>query len=174
MKKKIILTLVLCALTALSLAACAGTNTENGEAADSGEILGADPSTWGPAEHESLEEAENAAGIELELPQEISGAKPTLYLTWYESEYIEAVYTDGEGEEAARVRKAAGDEDISGDYNDYEETNTAELDGITVTFKGDSEKIMLAVWQNGGYTYAVSVSAGTARSDMEALVRAVK
>ena len=71
------------------------------------------------------------------IPDTIGEYSPTAFLTWYERAYIDAVYTDGEGNIAAHVRKAAGDEDISGDYNDYSETSAQEIGGHSVTVKGE-------------------------------------
>lgn len=184
MEKKIIVMFIVCTIAALLLAACAPSaaapsalpseepagSTENAEDA----FTGTDPSTWGPTEHTSLEEAETDAGIELTLPDEIAGLKPTVFLTWYERAYIDAVYTDSDGESMARVRKAAGDTDVSGDYNEYAEISEESIDGMNVTFKGENGKIMLAIWTDSGYTYAVAADAGISADDMSALVRLVK
>ena len=106
--KRNITALVLCLAAALALVGCG--SAETAKPAEE-EIVGADPSTWGPEEHETLEAAEAAADIEMTVPDDILGSKPTVFLTWYERAYIDAVYTDADGNNTARVRKAAGSDD---------------------------------------------------------------
>ena len=89
-----IIALVLCLAAALALVGCG--SAETAKPAEE-EIVGADPSTWGPEEHETLEAAEAAADIEMTVPDDILGSKPTVFLTWYERAYIDAVYTDADG-----------------------------------------------------------------------------
>ena len=84
------------------------------------------------------------------------------------------MYTDGDGNIAAHVRKAAGDEDISGDYNDYSETSAQEIGGHSVTVKGEGGKIMTAVWADGGYSFSVSVDSGLTADELAGLIAEVK
>mgnify|MGYP006987436205 CR=1 FL=1 len=132
------------------------------------------PQHGGPEEHTALADAEAAAGIEMGIPDAIGEYSPTAFLTWYERAYIDAVYTDGEGNIAAHVRKATGDEDISGDYNDYSETSAQEIGGHSVTVKGEGGKIMTAVWTDGGYSFSVSVDSGLTADELAALIAEVK
>ena len=81
---------------------------------------------------------------------------------------LEVIYADGETE-IARVRKAPGTEDISGDYNAYDAQDVAVGD-VTVTMKSADGLVKLAIWQDGGYTYAVSVEAGLSADAMAELV----
>lgn len=169
MKRKVI-ALILCLISVLALAACGSSAAQE----DKEELVGADPSTWGPEEHTALADAEAAAGIEMGIPDAIGEYSPTAFLTWYERAYIDAVYTDGDGNIAAHVRKAAGDEDISGDYNDYSETSAQEIGGHSVTVKGEGGKIMTAVWADGGYSFSVSVDSGLTADELAALIAEVK
>lgn len=166
-----IIALVLCLAAALALVGCG--SAETAKPAEE-EIVGADPSTWGPEEHETLEAAEAAADIEMTVPDDILGSKPTVFLTWYERAYIDAVYTDADGNNTARVRKAAGSDDISGDYNDYTEVNTETIGGNTVTVKGEDGRIMVATWTDGEYSYCISADAGLTVDELAALIAEVK
>lgn len=73
-------------------------------------------------------------------------------------------------EESITFRKAGGDGDISGDYNDYAQVET--VDGVTL--KGENGKFALAVWNRDGYTYAVSVYEPVSQADMLALTAEVR
>ena len=49
---------------------------------------------------------------------------------------------------------------IRDSYNTYPWTEEGELDGVTVTVKGQQEDaVLLAVWTDGQYSYARSCSA---------------
>lgn len=141
--------------------------------AESESVIGM-PNPW--SDHAKLADAETAAGFEIELPEEISGTTANVFRTLDgEDATLEVIYNDGKGEEQARIRKAPGSEDISGDYNDYSESKEVEIDGKTVTLKGNDGKIMLAVWQDGDYSYSVTTTVdGISEDDMTAVVKAVK
>lgn len=157
--------IALCAAMALSFAACGSADEE---------VVGADPSTWGPVEHDSLAAAEEETGLDMSIPQEILGAKPGTYLTWYEQKYIDTVYTDEAGNIVARVRKADGSGDISGDYNEYTEVSEEQIENYTVTMKGEDGKIMLASWTADGASYALCVDAGADAETIRTLIQNIK
>ena len=95
----------------------------------------------------TLEEAQEIAGFELNVP----GAEDPYTVLNYravEGSMLEIIYWDEKGAEGYRIRKAAGSEDISGDYNEYALEKTVTLaDGTTVTLRGDEEdQWSLAVW----------------------------
>ena len=170
--KKSIIAIILCIAAMLPLAACgSAAAAETTEA----EMVGTDPATWGPTEHETLASAEAAAGIELSIPDEILGSKPTVFLTWYERAYIDAVYTDADGNNTARVRKAAGiEDDLSGNYMNYSETAEEQIDGNSVTTKGEDGRIMVAAWTDGGNSFCITADAGLTVDELIALIAEVK
>ena len=124
----------------------------------------------------SKEEAAQLAGFDLAAPDAISGSGEKRYrvMTGEDVETIfEIDYAAGE-DRAAYVRKAPGAEDISGDYNVYAEAQTVEAGAVSVTLKGNDGLAYLAVWTDGGYSYALNVTAGLSRSDMAALVSEIR
>lgn len=76
---------------------------------------------------------------------------------------------EGAGREVV-VRKAPGEDDVSGDYNDYAQVETTDVGGASVTLKGDGDAWALATWTDGGYAYAVSCDPGLSRDELLALV----
>jgi len=68
------------------------------------------------------------------------------------------------------LRKAAGSEDISGDYNVYGETKSVGVGDRDVTMKGNGGTVSLALWTEEGYTYAVTSDAGMSPEAMENIV----
>lgn len=123
-------------------------------------------------EYETLEAAARAAGVALTVPEAVNGSDRRVFRA-IENDLLEVIYRKGE-EETARVRKAPGAEDVSGDYNVYAQVDTAAVNGTTVTLKGGSGKVNLATWTAEGYTYAISVEGGISSADMTRLVSGVR
>lgn len=151
-------------LTILPLAAC-GNKTDDSTEPD---IIGM-PNPF--TDFDTLAEAEKQTGFYITLPDAIGSSDKRIYRAMND-EMLEVVYVNGE-DETGRVRKARGSEDISGDYNEYAETETVSVGGIDVLLKGDAELVKLAVWTNDGYAYSVSSEAGMTADEMMALVSAV-
>ena len=175
MKKLLIFTVTAAML--LSLAACAQSakpaEPEKPAHAETTETTDAEnvqiPNPW--TDYDAQTDAAQAAGFDLTVPDEISGCTEKSYrvLNAEGDVMFEIIYASGE-DEAARIRKAPGADDISGDYNEYAETETVDVDGMRVTMKGEGGLVLLAVWTNGDYSYALSVENAINRSDMAALI----
>ena len=118
----------------------------------------------------SLAEASEVAGFEMRAPKSV-GDYDRVFISAIDRELIDVLYESGDA--TVRVRKGAGTEDISGDYNSYAETAVSEVDGMEVTMKGDAEKVNLAVWTSGAHTFSVSASAGMSRGEMADLIREI-
>ncbi len=152
--------------------------------ADTEEICGADPSTWSPfTDCKSLEEAEEVAGFDISIPDKIEGYDAISYAAMQQDKLIQVDYSKDDNRYIC-IRKAVGDEDISGDYNVYKEETRAELDGRQVTFKGNDGKVSLATWTDGDYAYSLMYAdltddtagskAGISLEQMKELVSKVK
>ena len=116
--------LLLCLLMALSLSACgkqavpaASTDTDAENDTPTANAAVANP--W--VDFDSPDEAIAAAGFNIAVPEEIEGFDKPIYRVM-NNELLEVLYPCADGD--LRIRKAAGEEDISGDYNTYEETQT--------------------------------------------------
>lgn len=76
----------------------------------------------------------------------------------YCGEMAQVEYTCGE--QKVLFRMAAGEQDVSGDYTDYPNTEALTLDDGTATLKGENNVFTLAIWSRGGYSYALSLTNG--------------
>ena len=83
--------------------------------------------------------------------------KQTEYLSYW-GNLAEINYQGAD--ETACYRKSKGEEDNSGDYNEYAEVRTLEADGFSVTVKGENGTYRLAIWQKDGYSYSLSLEKG--------------
>lgn len=73
-------------------------------------------------------------------------------------------------ENTITFRKSKENGDNSGDCNEYETTETLNINGISITVKGNSQTFSLAIWQNGEYSYSISMTAGITREQMISLL----
>lgn len=169
---KNLLTLALSAAIALSPAVCGGSG-DGGQTAPGG-IAGESVQIPDPfADYDSLADAAAAAGFELTAPEEIDGSpRRTVQVMTTDPKMIQIFY--GDGDSRLCVRKAVGSGDISGDYSVYPQVGTADVDGLSVTEKGRDDRVMVAVWSDGGYTYAVVSDAGMSAGDAAALIQSIK
>ena len=103
----------------------------------------------------SLSEAENLSGFTITLP-----ALPEEYcdvhyrvLTASDDKMLEIIFMDAMGDEI-RVRKQAGSNDISGDWNSYDDV----ISEYGITMKGNDGKFSVAIWNMDGFSYSLSIS----------------
>ena len=142
--------------------------------ASSGEEAGESAGMANPwVEYSNMEEACNAAGFAFNVPETI-GSYVGLSFSVMNNELIQVVY--GEPDKGVTIRKAAGSEDISGDYNTYAEEKEVDVNGTTVKMSGNDGLISLAVWEKAGYSYSVTVTdeenPGLSQEMMEEIVQA--
>lgn len=134
----------------------------------------ADSSTEIPSpfqDYETLAAAAQAAGFSLSVPETVSGFQRG-GIQVLNNEMIQVFF--GSGEDEILIRKAAGSEDISGDYNVYAETGTLTAGQLEITVKGNDGLVHVATWTDGGYSYAVDASAGLSEDALSALIAAVR
>lgn len=105
---------------------------------------------------DSLEALARETGIPL---KELAGLPFAVRQREYVSYWGELAEIQYSGEtESLRYRKSRGTEDNSGDYTVYAREETLELQGLTVTLKGEESAFSLAVWTDGDFSYSVSVT----------------
>lgn len=101
----------------------------------------------------SLDEAEKAAGFALKIPATPDNVKPIVQVM--DGKMIQVILADAQDDPQIFIRKQAGNEDISGDYNEYREITEHTVGDYTVTVKGNDGKASTAIWTANGYSYAV-------------------
>lgn len=192
--KKLTLCLLALVLVLLSMAGCGAKNgdtpaptTNDGNAsytADGTVIPGSDPKTWGPADDgetvqipnpwvdcASLEEAGKLAGFSFTAPDALEGY-PEKYIGVIEKEIAEVIFNDENGAEIC-LRKGVGTDDISGDYNVYETTETRTIDGKNVTCKGNDGLVSNATWNDGTYAYSIMSTVGMTAEQLSTFVQSL-
>ena len=77
------------------------------------------------------------------------------------------------GGSTACFRQSLGEEDNSGDWSEYPAKESFTVNGCAVTLKGERDSYTLAIWQDGTYSYSLSLSAGQPASVWESIVEGV-
>ena len=117
----------------------------------------------------SIEEASGITGFDMSVPDNISGNEISSILV-YSGTMIEVNY----GDNACYIRKEAGDEDISGDYNVYGFTKTTNIGDVVVTIKGDGELAKLATWTCEGFSYALYIDKGVTLEEIGEIIESIR
>ena len=123
---------------------------------------------------ETMADAEKLAGFDITVPEQIEGYEQEL-IQAVDGELIQVFYVNPEKEEdEILIRKGVGNDDISGNYENFAETTTAAAGDLEVTLKGNDGKVTVAVWTTGSYTFSIQVDAGASQDEMLNLVEAVQ
>ena len=116
----------------------------------------------------TIEVAGKLAGFDMKLPENPEGYE-SAEISAIAGTMIEVILKDA-GESEVHLRKGAGTEDISGDDNEYESTDSVEIGGAEVTEKSDAAGVHAAIWNDGTYAYSITSDAGLTAEQIEALV----
>lgn len=105
-------------------------------------------------EYSSLSELSEAIGFSVKEVQNVPFEVEKVQYNAYWKELGEIQYT-GENN-TLTIRVSAFNEDISGDYSVYSNTQNITISGHSVTIKGDDNKYSLAVWESDGISYSMN------------------
>ena len=155
---------VLCGAALLTLAACAA---KSGSGSQSGYAYVPNPFV----DYETLKDAVKAAGFDFTVPDKVAGYSEKL-VQLMSGKMLQVSFRNGDSR--LTVRKQAGDEDISGDYNEYSETEVVTVGDFEVTLRGNDGKVSNATWTAGGYSFAIVSDTPLERSDMLDLIGQIK
>ena len=72
------------------------------------------------------------------------------------------------------IRKEAGSDDISGDYNEYVFTKATNIGDVVVTIKGDGELAKLATWTSEGFSYALYIDNGVTLEEIGEIIESIR
>lgn len=112
---------------------------------------------------DTVEEAEDLCGMKISVPDSISGYGEKS-ISVMDKQMIQVMFTNDNDD--MTFRKAFGSDDISGDYNEYSEKLTENVDGTDIEIRGNDGKYCGTVWQKDGYAYSVFSRNGISKEDM--------
>lgn len=124
----------------------------------------------------SMAQAESLAGFSFAIGDSAlpEGYGPeAAYIQVITGAMIEVDY-DGERGGSLCLRKAVGTDDVSGDYNSYDLTQTSRVAGQDVTLRGAENAWYVATWARDGYSFAVVSTSALTPSQVEVLVAGMR
>lgn len=130
---------------------------------------------WNVTECSSIEELSDKVGFKVSeidtatIPFKIN----TVSYLAYPDKLAEIKYS-GNADEQVSYRESTGSEDISGDYNSYQQIDTIKVLNIEIVLKGENGIYKTAVWQNEGHSYSLGISAGADKRTWEKILMSVK
>ena len=89
------------------------------------------------------------------------------------SNMVEIQYSNGSDNILYRLEKGEVAEDISGDYNIYENIKKLTVDNTEVTIKGNEDVYKVAVWYKNGVNYSLSSEQGLKIEDIQSLINEI-
>ena len=119
-------------------------------------------------EYSSMEEAEQAAGFDFELPDSLGGYEFDTARVM-NKEMIQADFADGDS--TLTLRKGITQGDISGDYNTYKNRYRGTIGDVTVHIRANWEEFSTAIWEKDGYKYSCSFSTAVPKKTMVAILK---
>ncbi len=130
----------------------------NGAVPSEGGTAGVIDAALAPAEYENAADLSAASGIEIDdLDNLPFKPEETSYL-YYEEGIAEIVYSGGGDSLSYRVSN--GNEDNSGDRDEYGKVYEEEIGSVVFTLKGEGDRIFCALFQRDGRSYSVTSTAG--------------
>lgn len=123
-------------------------------------------------ECETIEEAGQIAGFSAEVPTRVPDWVNDTIIHAVQSSLIEVIY-QGDQDNIV-IRKEIGDTNISENYPTYAEGYLVKMKGRSVNTRGEDGKIMVATWQDNGYTYSVQAENGLERTEMLRMISYIK
>ncbi|MBR1758686.1 MAG: hypothetical protein IJ744_08165 [Lachnospiraceae bacterium] len=161
LKKMAALMMVLCLV--ISTAACVPTATTEEEETTA---MIANPIK----DFDTLAEAVADSGTSLIVSDALGMMEPA-YSTI--GQVVQVIYMDGDNEIC--IRKAPGNQDVSGDYNEYAVNKMIEVGETFVTVKGNTEGSWnVILWLSEEATYSVTSTLGVDDAMVNALVTGVQ
>ena len=121
----------------------------------------------------SLKEASEITGYMLSVPESLLIEKETEIIVYDES-ITEFNVLDSEYQTIFCIRKATGDDDISGVYEIYETEKTVNINNKEIVIKGNNNLYYLAVWTNEGYSYSFFSNEGISEEGIRTYINQVK
>ena len=126
----------------------------------------------GMVEVTSKEELSEAVGFPVKSAQSLPFFPQSIYYTSYWGEMAQIDYENGGS--TACFRQSLGEEDNSGDWNEYPVKESFTVNGCAVTLKGERDSYTLGIWSDGTYSYSLSLSAGQPASVWAELIEGVQ
>lgn len=122
-------------------------------------------------EYNTVDEAKASLGIDASIPTALPAGYELSKITTISNTALDLTYVNGESELSYRTAKSL--EDISGDYNTYEFTKTAEINGYEISYSGNGQKVHNAKWNNGEFSFSIYADNGITFDELKSMIESI-
>ena len=123
-------------------------------------------------EYSSKSELSLSVGFEVKDIKNIPFDVEKIQYISYWKELAQIIYS-GENN-SITFKMSQGNEDISGDYNEYEETKTYTVDSNSIILKGSNGLYNLAIWKDDKFSYALQLDMAMSEKDLLSIIESIK
>lgn len=117
---------------------------------------------------DTVEEAQKSLGFDTKVPTTVPEGFKATYFETISDDMLQIIYSNGKDEVYYRTAKKTSDtEDITGDYNTYKEEKNIEVNGTSVTVKGDGKKYYNALCTKDDMIYSLFARDGLELEQVE-------
>lgn len=123
--------------------------------------------------YESIDELQKALCFNAIVPSYLPDGYKIDDISAIGNDFMQIIYHDA-NDNRLSYRMAKGSEDISGDYNVYDDTDTIAAGDYEVTIKGSGGKYNCALWNDGETAYSIGSSEGLGRDQMQDIAAGIR
>lgn len=123
--------------------------------------------------YESIDAAKQALSFTPSVPSYIPNGYDIDEISVIGNDFLQIIYRN-DGDKTIYYRTAVGNEDISGDYNNYSETKTVVINGNDVTIKGNDRLYHNAYWFEGDNAFSLYSNNGIEKDSMIDIIESVE
>lgn len=120
----------------------------------------------------TIDEAKKAVGFNFMVPAALPDGYEMKDITVIGKIIAQISYLKGDSKILYRTSK--GNEDISGDYNDYNSVKTITAGNAEITVKGNGDGINLATWTRDGASFSLSFDEAVGEKTLSAIIESIK
>ncbi len=118
-------------------------------------------------ECENPQRAYSVAGFKMTIPESLDSPYMNRIIRAINGNLIEVIYKNpSDLKDEVRLRKAFGEDDVSGDWNKYPVNKNIEISGKKVLLRGEENNFHVASWKVGKFAYAVISRKGLSESSI--------
>ncbi len=121
-------------------------------------------------EYETVAEAQKALSFQAAVPSYVPAGYELSSVSVMSNDFLQLMYQKGEQE--ITYRTAKGTDDVSGDYNVYQNVKTVQVGTVQVTLR-EGEESSGAIWTDGTNTFSLFARPGISGDDLLKIMKSL-
>ncbi|MCI8285359.1 MAG: DUF4367 domain-containing protein [Firmicutes bacterium] len=124
----------------------------------------------------TVNEAVDTLSFDPSVPVQVPEAYSIKSINTIDGKILQIIYIGGHEKVVGELtfRTAKGNNDISGDFNVYNEKKTIKIDDIDIKAKGNNGKIYNAIWTEYDTVYTITSEKGITSDELKIIIESIK